>query len=92
MPNTGRRIWSASFTGMCRCVGEGSQLASKDEQRFIAGTRPSSDPQTELVRRYARLLRSAPAEAWAPRTTRDATPLPPRFGRPGRKPDDAPTA
>ena len=66
-------------------------MASKDEQRFIPGIRPANDPQAELVRRYARILRSAPAEAWKPRTTSsDGTLMPPRFGRPGRK--DTPAA
>jgi hypothetical protein len=63
-------------------------VASKDEQRFIPGIRPSNDPQAELVRRYARILRAAPAEAWKPRTTRDGGMLPPRFGRPGRRAED----
>jgi hypothetical protein len=58
-------------------------VASKDEQRFIPGSRPRNDPQTELVRRYARILRSAPAEAWRPRTPVDGAMVPPRFGRPG---------
>jgi hypothetical protein len=58
-------------------------VASKDEQRFIPGSRPRNDPQTELVRRYARILRSAPAEAWRPRTASDGALVPPRFGRPG---------
>jgi len=63
-------------------------VAPKDQQRFIPGIRPSNDPQAELVRRYARILRSAPAEAWKPRTPRDGSMLPPRFGRPGRRAED----
>lgn len=65
-------------------------MPPKDEQRFIPGIRPQRDPQAELVRRYARILRSAPAEAWRPRTRPDGTLIPPRFGRPG--PKDAPAA
>jgi hypothetical protein len=65
-------------------------VAPKDEQRFIPGTRPRNDPQTELVRRYARILRSAPAEAWRPRAAADGRVVPPRFGRPG--PRDEPAA
>ena len=42
--------------------GEDQPVAPKDEQRFIPGSRPRNDPQAELVRRYARILRSAPAE------------------------------
>ncbi|HET6506070.1 MAG TPA: hypothetical protein VFG42_04735 [Baekduia sp.] len=57
-------------------------MAPKDEQRFIPGSRPRNDPQSELVRRYARILRSAPAEAWRPRAP-DGSVIPPRFGRPG---------
>ena len=56
----------------------------QDDQRFIPGFRPQKDPQAELVRRYQRILRSAPAEAWRPRAMRDGAMLPPRFGRPGR--------
>jgi hypothetical protein len=56
----------------------------KDQQRFIPGTRPRNDPQAELVRRYARILRSAPAEAWRPRAA-DGSIVPPRFGRPGAR-------
>ena len=63
-------------------------MPPKDEHRFIPGTRPRNDPQAELVRRYARILRSAPAEAWRPRTAADGSMSPPRFGRPG--PRDAP--
>jgi hypothetical protein len=63
-------------------------VAPKDEQRFIPGTRPRNDPQAELVRRYARILRSAPAEAWRPRAA-DGRMLPPRFGRPGRRDEPA---
>jgi hypothetical protein len=53
------------------------------------------DPQVELIRRYARILRSAPAEAWpTPRTATHApaaarvTELvqPARFGRTVRTP------
>jgi len=88
MPNSRRRLWSASFTGDS---GRAAKLASKDEQRFITGIRPGKDPQAELVRRYARILRSAPAEAWEPRAKRDRSMAPPRFGRPGRgRTDDAP--
>lgn len=76
--------------GVHRGFGEGSQLAPKDEQRFIPGTRPRRDPQTELVRRYARILRSAPAEAWRPKPSSDRPLVPPRFGRPGR--GDTPAA
>lgn len=71
-----------------RGFGEGNIVAPKDEQRFIPGMRPSSDPQAELVRRYARILRSAPAEAWKPRTARDGSIIPPRFGRPGPRAED----
>jgi hypothetical protein len=66
-------------------------MAPKDEQRFIPGTRPRNDPQAELVRRYARILRSAPAEAWRPpRTASDGAMLSPRFRRAGRP--DGPAA
>jgi hypothetical protein len=65
-------------------------LRSQDEKRFIPGLRPAGDPQTELVRRYARILRSAPAEAWKPRR-RSADPrTTPRFGRTGELRDAAP--
>jgi hypothetical protein len=65
-------------------------VASQDEQRFMPGMRPAQDPQAELVRRYARILRSAPAEAWKPRALRDSRMVPPpRFGRPGRRPEDS---
>lgn len=58
-------------------------MGPQDEQRFIPGFRPTVDPQAELVRRYARILRSAPAEAWRPRVTADADGqmLRPRFAR-----------
>jgi hypothetical protein len=61
-------------------------VRSEDEQRFIPGSRPGVDPQAELVRRYARILRSAPAEAWSPRTTAASAGRAmtrPRFGRAG---------
>lgn len=58
-------------------------MPPKDTQRFIPGTRPRNDPQAELVRRYARILRSAPAEAWKPRTATDGSLAPSRFGRSG---------
>jgi hypothetical protein len=64
-------------------------VAPKDQQRFIPGTRPRNDPQAELVRRYARILRSAPAEAWRPRASADGRLMPPRFGRPGRADEPA---
>jgi hypothetical protein len=87
MPNTVRELWSASFTGD-RDRG-GSQLSSKDQHRFMPGIRPN-DPQAELVRRYARILRSAPAEAWKPRPAApDGRVMPPRFGRPGRQDERA---
>lgn len=62
-------------------------MGSQDEQRFIPGYRPAVDPQAELVRRYARILRSAPAEAWRPRVTADADGpmLRPRFAREPRQ-------
>ncbi|HWI75247.1 MAG TPA: hypothetical protein VNT55_25020 [Baekduia sp.] len=56
-------------------------MRSQDEKRFIPGLRPAVDPQTELVRRYARILRSAPAEAWKPRARPDGAMSSPRFGR-----------
>jgi hypothetical protein len=76
-----------------RGFGRAGKLASKDEQRFVAGIRHSNDPQAELVRRYARILRSAPAEAWKPRAARDGSLVPPRFGRPGpARPEDTATS
>jgi hypothetical protein len=63
-------------------IGEEEHVHSQDEKRFIPGLRPTADPQAELVRRYARILRSAPAEAWKPRVTRpDGAMTAPRFGR-----------
>lgn len=58
-------------------------MPPKDTKRFMPGTRPRNDPQAELVRRYARILRSAPAEAWKPRGAADGSLIPSRFGRPG---------
>jgi hypothetical protein len=58
-------------------------VRSQDEKRFIPGLRPTVDPQAELVRRYARILRSAPAEAWKPRARPDGTLRTSRFGRKG---------
>ena len=43
--------------------------------------RAARDPQVELVRRYARILRSAPAEALRSRQTPRMSP--PRFPRTG---------
>jgi hypothetical protein len=65
-------------------------LRSQEEKRFIPGLRPAGDPQTELVRRYARILRSAPAEAWKPRRRSDGARTTPRFGRQGDLRDAAP--
>jgi hypothetical protein len=68
-------------------------VGSQDEQRFIPGLRSGFDPQSELVRRYARILRSAPAEAWPPRPGAvDRAVKAPRFARKGRPPaPDAPS-
>ena len=62
-------------------------MGRQDEQRFIPGLRPGADPQSELVRRYARILRSAPAEAW-PRRAADGTMKTPRFARTRPTPPD----
>ena len=62
-------------------------MGSQDEQRFIPGLRPGFDPQSELVRRYARILRSAPHEAWPRRAGGDRPMKPSRFGRPSPRPD-----
>jgi hypothetical protein len=68
-------------------------MGSQDEQRFVPGVRPGIDPQSELVRRYARILRSAPAEAWPRRAGGDGRAIkPPRFGRPSPRPDLRDTA
>lgn len=64
-------------------IGE-DRVAPKDQQRFIPGTRPRNDPQAELVRRYARILRSAPAEAWRPPADEGSI-IRPRFGRSGSR-------
>jgi hypothetical protein len=64
-------------------------VTSKDQHRFMPGIRPN-DPQAELVRRYARILRSAPAEAWKPRAAApDGRVMSPRFGRPARRDEPA---
>jgi hypothetical protein len=62
-------------------------VGSQDEQRFIPGLRPGVDPQSELVRRYARILRSAPAEAWPRRASGDRAAKGPRFARKHVPPD-----
>jgi hypothetical protein len=68
-------------------------VRSPDEQRFLPGLRSGLDPQSELVRRYARILRSAPAEAGRARTPGGSRG--PRFARaavsapPGRSARDA---
>jgi hypothetical protein len=59
-------------------------VGSHDEQRFMPGLRAGFDPQSELVRRYARILRSAPAEAWKPRSPSAKRAMtPPRFAHKG---------
>ena len=65
-------------------------MRSQDEKRFIPGLRPAGDPQSELVRRYARILRSAPAEAWKPRARADGVMARPWLGRKGDLRDTAP--